>query len=38
MALLEAAAGPELLELSYRAAAERGYLFHEFGDMHLLLP
>jgi S-adenosylmethionine:tRNA ribosyltransferase-isomerase len=38
MDLLEAAAGPELLELSYRAAAERGYLFHEFGDMHLLLP
>jgi S-adenosylmethionine:tRNA ribosyltransferase-isomerase len=38
MALLEAAAGPELLELSYRAAAERGYIFHEFGDMHLLLP
>jgi S-adenosylmethionine:tRNA ribosyltransferase-isomerase len=36
--LLEAAAGPELLELSYDAARERGYLWHEFGDSHLILP
>ena len=36
--MLEAAAGPELLERSYRAAAERGYLWHEFGDIHLVLP
>jgi S-adenosylmethionine:tRNA ribosyltransferase-isomerase len=36
--LLEAAAGPELLDRSYRAAIERGYLWHEFGDLHLILP
>ena len=36
--MLEAAAGPELLDRSYRAAAERGYLWHEFGDTHLVLP
>ena len=36
--LLEAAAGAELLELSYRAAQTHGYLWHEFGDVHLILP
>jgi S-adenosylmethionine:tRNA ribosyltransferase-isomerase len=36
--LLEAAAGVELLERSYRAALEHGYLWHEFGDLHLILP
>jgi S-adenosylmethionine:tRNA ribosyltransferase-isomerase len=36
--LLEAAAGAALLERSYRAAHERGYLWHEFGDLHLILP
>jgi S-adenosylmethionine:tRNA ribosyltransferase-isomerase len=36
--MLEAVAGRELLEVSYRAAIERGYLWHEFGDLHLLLP
>jgi S-adenosylmethionine:tRNA ribosyltransferase-isomerase len=36
--LLEAAAGEELLERSYDAALERGYLWHEFGDSHLILP
>jgi S-adenosylmethionine:tRNA ribosyltransferase-isomerase len=36
--LLEAVAGPDLLERSYRAAAEHGYLWHEFGDLHLILP
>jgi len=36
--LLEAAAGSELLERSYRAAHERGYRWHEFGDLHLILP
>jgi S-adenosylmethionine:tRNA ribosyltransferase-isomerase len=38
LALLEAAAGRELLERSYRAALEHGYLWHEFGDLHLILP
>jgi S-adenosylmethionine:tRNA ribosyltransferase-isomerase len=36
--MLEAIAGPELLERSYDAALERGYLWHEFGDSHLILP
>jgi S-adenosylmethionine:tRNA ribosyltransferase-isomerase len=36
--LLEAAAGPELLERSYRAAQAGGYRWHEFGDVHLILP
>ena len=36
--LLEAAAGLELLDRSYRAAHEHGYLWHEFGDLHLILP
>jgi S-adenosylmethionine:tRNA ribosyltransferase-isomerase len=35
--LLEAVAGSELVERSYRAALEHGYLWHEFGDVHLLL-
>ena len=26
------------LERSYRAALDEGYLWHEFGDMHLILP
>jgi S-adenosylmethionine:tRNA ribosyltransferase-isomerase len=36
--LLEAAAGRELLDRCYRAALEHGYLWHEFGDSHLILP
>jgi S-adenosylmethionine:tRNA ribosyltransferase-isomerase len=36
--LLEAAAGAELVERSYRAALEYGYRWHEFGDLHLILP
>jgi S-adenosylmethionine:tRNA ribosyltransferase-isomerase len=36
--LLEAAAGPELLERSYAEALAAGYLWHEFGDSHLILP
>ena len=36
--LLEAAAGPELVERSYAAALAHGYLWHEFGDLHLILP
>jgi S-adenosylmethionine:tRNA ribosyltransferase-isomerase len=38
LALLEAAAGPELLQSSYQAALEHRYLWHEFGDLHLILP
>jgi S-adenosylmethionine:tRNA ribosyltransferase-isomerase len=36
--MLEAVAGRPLLEASYRAALEHGYLWHEFGDLHLVLP
>jgi S-adenosylmethionine:tRNA ribosyltransferase-isomerase len=36
--LLEAAAGPELLRRSYDEALAHGYLWHEFGDAHLVLP
>ena len=36
--MLEAIAGRELLDASYRAALEEGYLWHEFGDSHLILP
>jgi S-adenosylmethionine:tRNA ribosyltransferase-isomerase len=36
--LLEAALGPDLLRCSYDAATARGYRFHEFGDVQLVLP
>jgi S-adenosylmethionine:tRNA ribosyltransferase-isomerase len=36
--MLEALGGAELLERSYVAAREHGYLWHEFGDAHLVLP
>ena len=35
--LLRAAAGEELLRLSYDAALGHGYRWHEFGDSHLIL-
>lgn len=35
--LLEAVAGRPLLEASYTAALATGYLWHEFGDSHLIL-
>jgi S-adenosylmethionine:tRNA ribosyltransferase-isomerase len=37
LALLEAIGGPDLIARSYRTAAERGYLWHEFGDVNLIL-
>ncbi|MBV8221206.1 MAG: S-adenosylmethionine:tRNA ribosyltransferase-isomerase [Solirubrobacterales bacterium] len=36
--MLQALAGPELLARSYEAALDAGYLWHEFGDSHLILP
>ena len=36
--MLEAIAGRELLEQSYAASLAEGYLWHEFGDTHLILP
>jgi S-adenosylmethionine:tRNA ribosyltransferase-isomerase len=35
--MLEAIAGPAVLEACYRAAVDGRYLFHEFGDLNLLL-
>jgi S-adenosylmethionine:tRNA ribosyltransferase-isomerase len=36
--LLSAVAGTEVLTRSYAAAVELGHLWHEFGDLHLILP
>jgi S-adenosylmethionine:tRNA ribosyltransferase-isomerase len=38
LAMLEAIGGADLLERSYEEAADAGYLRHEFGDLHLILP
>ncbi|HEX2362736.1 MAG TPA: S-adenosylmethionine:tRNA ribosyltransferase-isomerase [Jiangellaceae bacterium] len=36
--LLEAVAGPGLVDLAYQAAVDNRYLWHEFGDATLFLP
>lgn len=36
--MLAAIANRRHLAKAYRAALERGYLWHEFGDLHLILP
>jgi len=36
--MLEAIAGRALLEASYAEAVKTGYRWHEFGDLHLILP
>jgi len=36
--MLEAVAGRAMLDDAYRAALAGGYLWHEFGDLHLILP
>lgn len=36
--MLEAVAGRDLLQASYAASLAEGYLWHEFGDVHLILP
>ncbi|SDC62054.1 S-adenosylmethionine:tRNA ribosyltransferase-isomerase [Actinokineospora iranica] len=36
--MLAAIAGQELLDRCYRAAIDHGYLWHEFGDVNLLIP
>jgi S-adenosylmethionine:tRNA ribosyltransferase-isomerase len=36
--MLEALAGREHLRITYNAALQHGYLWHEFGDLHLILP
>jgi len=37
LAMLEAIAGREHLRKTYEAALDGGYLWHEFGDLHLIL-
>jgi S-adenosylmethionine:tRNA ribosyltransferase-isomerase len=36
--MLEAVAGAEALDLAYSEALAAGYRWHEFGDVHLVLP
>jgi S-adenosylmethionine:tRNA ribosyltransferase-isomerase len=36
--MLQAFAAPETLAAAYRGALNLGYLWHEFGDSHLILP
>ncbi len=38
LAMLEALAGEQHLRVTYQAALDQGYLWHEFGDLHLILP
>jgi S-adenosylmethionine:tRNA ribosyltransferase-isomerase len=38
LALLQAVAGRDLVEASYAEALNERYLWHEFGDSHLILP
>lgn len=38
LAMLEALAGPYHVRRAYEAAVAGGYLWHEFGDLHLILP
>lgn len=38
LAMLEALAGREHLAVTYREALTKRYLWHEFGDLHLILP
>lgn len=38
LAMLFAVAGREKINLAYQHALQHGYLWHEFGDLHLILP
>jgi S-adenosylmethionine:tRNA ribosyltransferase-isomerase len=38
LSMLSALAGEKHLDLTYRHALEKHYLWHEFGDLHLILP
>jgi S-adenosylmethionine:tRNA ribosyltransferase-isomerase len=38
LAMLEAIAGRRHLEHTYAEAVRERYLWHEFGDLHLILP
>jgi S-adenosylmethionine:tRNA ribosyltransferase-isomerase len=38
LAILEALAGKSHIKFAYEEALRKGYLWHEFGDLHLILP
>jgi S-adenosylmethionine:tRNA ribosyltransferase-isomerase len=38
LAILEALAGRGHIKIAYEEALRKGYLWHEFGDLHLILP
>lgn len=38
LAILEALAGQSHIKLAYDEALRKGYLWHEFGDLHLIIP
>ena len=38
LAILETLAGLSHMEIAYQQALGNGYLWHEFGDLHLILP
>jgi len=38
LAMLQSLAGLEHLQITYAQALQQGYLWHEFGDLHLILP
>jgi S-adenosylmethionine:tRNA ribosyltransferase-isomerase len=38
LAMIEALAGKTHLQVTYPEALRQGYLWHEFGDLHLILP
>lgn len=38
LAMIEALAGLDHLKVTYAEALRQGYLWHEFGDLHLILP
>ena len=38
LTMLEALAGREHIEIAYTEALRQSYLWHEFGDLHLILP
>jgi S-adenosylmethionine:tRNA ribosyltransferase-isomerase len=37
LAMLESLAGPEHLQMAYEEAIREKYLWHEFGDLHLIM-
>lgn len=38
LAILQALAGPNHIKRVYQEALHQGYLWHEFGDLHLMMP